>query len=638
MILLSSNTNPAQNPPDIVKIDYSELDDIIYFDNKKINNYQQQQPKLHPNNIVNRLVYNGTIHPDFKRLRVLHTVRNSRNPKPATLQKWGIVAIKQSWGMEYQLLADYAPPTKTKKTTQKVSPKSQKIPKQETQQASNSKGFKSWIIYSKLQYSYNTFNPPKLNKPTTNPAELQSNFYDFVDYENLDIPVITAKQLPKYSLHGFIKAHANNSHAICNCLEQRISKDKGLLILANAKTGDIHTGNNPRCRDPSCNYCYHHDSQLDYNKSEVVQNAVNQAGYDSLLATFTAPHTDKTACHEFTDKMQQAYEDFCRQIKKVTKIKLTRNLKGVDYTISLLNGHHPHFHIAYAVNKISDDEIEQLQAVMRDTWIDCLIKVGLVNDRNKQSAINNAFMIERNDRAFPYVAKILKHEFTINDLPELKAKFENGVNTFELAYLAQNRVISDGKYSKLLNEMLTALKGINRLKYSRGFLHSLGLMVKVNDSPSTSPNAPHDTQTDTATNTAPITEKPKFEPIFTTINQYGIDFDNPQSPTLETKVIKYQRRGKYKRKRKINENQLELLLEQIINKANKPRPTPDKWRYKYEPRPKLVLLCEIDWQDWRELVKDNEHFILLEMIKQAYHNGYFEQKPDSWYQENPRPS
>lgn len=647
--------NPAQNPP-IVKFDYAELDDIIYFANKKIDEFQKQNPAFNRYKVINTLAYKGHIPHDFVRMSVLHNARYWGRTKPETLQKWGIVAIPQAWGTEFQLLENWTRPSKKtatqnpKKAPQKIA---QKTPKNEQKNNPNTAGLKAWKVYSDLPLKYPNFTPINPNKPTQNPIELQDNFNDFLDYENLSIEIINQHELPKYNLHGFLKNHAHN-HSICTCLEHRRESTKadgtphGVDIYVDKTTGKIKVGNTIRCRNPFCNFCYGYDGKKQFEKAKQVQKTHIQNGGKCLLANFTAPHSDKTNPKKFIKKLNLAYGRF---VVYVRDLGLGDNLKRMEYGYTKANAHHNHIHVAYAVN--ADMDTEELQSLLQEIWYRCLVETGLVNERNKKSAEKYSFTLDENDRAFEYVAKVHATQFELSDLPKIKDKYNNGkaLTIFELAFLTQCGGFDNDKFNKVYNELLGAWHGVTPLKYSRGFLQRLGLVVKDTPQPIQAlKSSDMDTQTHTATIVPPKPQKPKttpkpptIKPIYTTIQQYAFNFDN-DSEILNIRTVKHQRRGKYHRKKIDNPNQLtifSLLRKKYAKKPPKlkappkprikpikdlppapPRPKP-KYRYIYDTPPDLVFLCEIQWETWCELKKDNEHFLLLAMLQNAVNKGYF---------------
>lgn len=455
------------------------------------------------------------------------------------------------------------------KNTKKTSPKSTQ------KDTATPCGCCSWLVYSDLPTKSPKFTPPKIHKNATftgeNWQEIQSNFNDYLEYENLTIAGLQGDKLALYLLHDYMKSKAPSRHRVGGCLEHRIRetigqgkavKQRGVFIVLDKETGRVGVGNTARCKDPFCPFCNEHDGEKQAEKARVVQETHIANGGECLQATFTAPNRKNSNLKTKIQKMQKAYEHFTRATAKALKIEgLAGKLKRNEYAYGLMNGHNFHIHVAYAVGKITDEQLKELAEIMRLAWLKALEVAGLVVKGKKAGQEIRAFDLRKNKNAFSYVAKKSKSKFTKEDLELIKKKAQTrNLSIFELAELARNGEFCGDKFATIYAELLNAWHGLTTLKYSKGLLDDLGLMVYEQESPKTGDIA---TQSDTATDTPSEPQKPK----------------NPQK-------------------------------------------TPKK-RYIYDTKRELITLFELNWFLWLELKRNNEHLIFLGMIQNAVDKGYY---------------
>ena len=466
-------------------------------------------------------------------------------------------------------------------------------------------------------------------KAINNPVITQEKYLEQLEQVIATLPHgNTLKDLvPEYvtakdEQQAYAKAHAPLNHRICTCCDGA----GHIHIKGNPKTGKIKVTGLYRCENAFEPHCYHYDSQYQLQRAIDLQLAWLATGGDWYLVTLDCPHTWRDRLDALTDKLQSVFQDFMQEIKRLLPdIDLSHYLKRLEYAISRLNGHHPHIHLALGLPPLPQDEIERIKAIMRDTWIKYLLKHGLVTNRTKATATKYAFDMRKHDRACEYVAKRHKVAHIKAEIPELMKKWlaGYGITIFEYMSLARFGKVREKQFTRHYAELLKAFDGKQLLKYSNGFERKLGLSELVTRKAPKPPKLPKN--------------KP-YEPIFMYQNTFG--FDEPP-----VKEIRYQKRhkgaGRKPKMRIINECQLTLphieqLYEQAIATTATPKPY---WRPKSHPSTaQWHNLVMFDKDVWKFLTKNHAHRIVLSMIERDYRAGRFDQKPDSYWHDNPRPS
>lgn len=429
--------------------------------------------------------------------------------------------------------------------------------------------------------------------------------------------------IAKDEQQAYAKAHAPINHRICTCCD-----GAGDIHIKGNKLGKIKVTGVYRCENPFEPHCYHYDSQYQLKRAIDLQEAWLASGGEWYLLTFDCPHTWKDKLETIVSKIQSAFEQFMQEIKRLLPdVDLSHYLKRLEYAISRLNGHHPHIHLALGLPPLPQDEIERIKAIMHRTWLKYLAKVGLLNNRNKANATKYAFDMRKHDRACEYVVKRHKVAHTKAEIKKLHEKWLNGetLTIFEYMSLARYGKVSERQFTKNYHELLHVLGGKQLIKYSNGFERKLGLSELVKPKTIAPPKL--------------LKNKP-YEPIYSYQNTFG--FDEPP-----VKEIRYQKRhkgaGRKPKKLIVSDCQLTLPeIEQIYEQAVATTATAKKpyWRPKSHPANSgdWQTLVKFDKEVWKYLTKNHAHRIVLSMIERDFKAGRFSAKPNSYYQQHPRPS
>lgn len=535
----------------IITISDRELDAQLQRANENIDLYwgKYKHQNYNFNQALSKLTKSGQVPSNYHQLNQLFRARNGYKLLPKTLEKWQIILV----GGQYQLAA-----INNKKTTSK------KLSK-----VGFTRGLGAWLVYTDLQTKPHYLRAkkapiPKVDNSTKRKAT--KHFNNYLTESGLTVDELEKDRRPLYELQDFMQLAAPRGHRVTNCLKHRIhskkssGEDRGVFVVCDDK-GSVGVGNIARCGSPFCSVCGSYDGIAKHEKSIVVQKTHIANGGECLQLTLTAPHTTRTKIDIFYPKIQRAYEIFNRKTAKYFKeLGYVGKLKANEYTYSIKNGHNPHIHVAYAIDAISDPDLEQLQQSLREVWLFALIEVGLVKGgRQKKAAALSAMNLIKNPNAFSYISKIAQ---TLPKIDNVRAKIakDKSLTIFELAVMANNREFDKKRFSRVYSQLLEVWHGVTNLKFSPNFLDELGLMVDV-DEPVTdcSESAKKSSESDIGNKAASVSEDKK-EP----------------------------KKRQNKRKR----------------------------RYIHEPpRRKLETIVEIKWELWCELVRAGEHLILLGMFQ-----------------------
>ena len=180
------------------------------------------------------------------------------------------------------------------------------------------------------------------------------------------------------------------------------------------------------------------------------------------------------------------------------------------------------------------------------------------------------------------------------------------------------------------------MHGLEKVKYSKALKDwciEQGLIEPI--------NAPVSVSDDTATDNADEPQRavrPLSEPV--TVQQFDIFSDTPKTITY-----RYRRAGAgRKRGRKYDPEKqltfaplLELLYQQAIERANRPKPTRYRRITDTDYR-RLSLLVTFDGAEFAKLTESYDYLSVLNRIRDDYRAGRFNAKPHSYYAQHPRPS
>lgn len=625
----------------------TELRQIVTTGENRIQSYRISHPKWHDNKIINYLIASGTIHHDFRRLRVLFGMRERGYAKADTLAKWGIVAIDKCAWVEFHLLKDWNKPTTKKgkfKATANPKPTKQKSVKSENNPCPTDdeiRALTAFCYYTDLRTTNPSFNPPNLNNHATlqglNANEVLSCFNDYLDHENQTIKTLDNGLDNEYKFYNFMQSHAPDNHRTKSC---RSGSSTFYYNKQNKKPVII---NEKRCYDPFCSYCNNVDGTFKENLARQVDETVIANGGQCLQLTLAPPpHTTATKLCDITPKMKKAYALFNRKTANLIKeLGYHGKLKRFDPVYSLNNGHHPHIHVAYAIDGITDEQLEHLQSLMYEIWLSCMIEFKLLKkkDRKEVKARGMACDLRINPHAFQYVARKHKSKFTIQDLPALAMKAKTkALSVHELGYLAMNKVgITLNRFERVYQEILTEFYETTQLKYSRGFLSELGLKEYSHKSQSKPPS-------DTQPKKAPIPPvTPPVAPVSNDKGQFVMDLQPPTNDNnqfllfdrIDTKKPRKQRSDKGKPRTKspplmTATTKHDSMGQGVLFKGS--------YTAYYPTMPKkgipkhLIPLATLTYEQMTALTQAKAIGLYAGMLEHAYKQGYFKDNiPYHWY-------
>jgi hypothetical protein len=126
------------------------------------------------------------------------------------------------------------------------------------------------------------------------------------------------------------------------------------------------------CKSPACPTCSHHISGKQKNRLKKVIEHSSKKGLSVALLTLTFSHHLKDNFSEILNKLIEAKTYFVRS-RKFAKLNSLWHISRLEFTHSLENGFHPHFHIALGVENYNPE----IEHILKQTWIKVLQKFGL---------------------------------------------------------------------------------------------------------------------------------------------------------------------------------------------------------------------------------------------------------------------
>ena len=171
-----------------------------------------------------------------------------------------------------------------------------------------------------------------------------------------------------------------------------------VLDLADGAQRIDYTGKRVCGNKTLCAHCDGVEAQRDEKKADLAIKYAEAQGYDVVLTTFTAPHTDKTDDLWFVKAMNKAHraalkdKKYRRFIQKYGIIdlevgneekglKAIPHLRGLECMLAGQNGSHYHFHETDFID-VGDEDREavaaKMRALLRELWEKYAVKYGLV--------------------------------------------------------------------------------------------------------------------------------------------------------------------------------------------------------------------------------------------------------------------
>lgn len=456
-----------------------------------------------------------------------------------------------------------------------------------------------------------------------------------------DVYGITGHQFFKYSQIEFANSLLPKDHPI----RQTMKRNTGKVAVYGDGAGVIYTKGGIRTRNPYSVFDNCFDGQKENEFAKEVQKALLSKGYSSHKATLTYPHCqpDIETDLPLINKTEKAFmKEFQRQIKKeLPEIDISMRLVALENPITKGNGYNSHYHIVYIIKqRLTSSQKRLFKRLQAQTWLRALRNSKLIDKHAEPSHISDIRFDDNN--ALAYATKYDKSYHLPSDMDEIEQRWNNqqSVSIFELISLAKFDRIPTATAQNHYRALLSAMHGLEKVKYSKALKDwciEHGLIEPI--------NAPvdDDTATDTDTTTAPemgqeTHGRPLSEPVIVT--QGDLFSDTP-----ETITYRYRRAGAgRKRGHKYDPDKqltfaplLELLYQQAIERANRPKPIRCR-RITDTDYSRLNLLITFDGAEFAKLCESYDYLSVLNRIRDDYRAGVFSAKPNSYWQDNPRPS
>ena len=467
------------------------------------------------------------------------------------------------------------------------------------------------------------------NAPPSNPSNLS------------DCYGLTGHQFFKYSQIEFANTLLPKDHPITKTMRYNTGK----VAVYGDGAGVIYTKGGIRTRNPYSVFDNCFDGQKENEFAKLVQQNLLGQGYSLHKATLTYPHhrpnieTDLPLLNTAKGKFMK---EFQRQLDEhLPHIDISMRLVALENPITKGNGYNSHYHIVYIIKqRLTSSQQRKFSRLHYQTWLRALRNTKLIDKNATPEYISD---IQFNDRnALAYVTKYDHSYHLPQDIDEIEQRWNNqqSVSIFELISLAKFDRIPTATAKRHYQALLSAMHNMEKVKYSRALNQwciEQGLIEPI--------NAPvvDDTATDTDTTTEPLDEpKPPVCPLAEPVYSYQNNlFDD------NVTVTKYQKRragaGRRKGHKYDPEKQLtfapllELLYQQAIERANRPKP-PRYRRITDTDYSSLNLLVTFDGAEFAKLCESYDYLAVLNRVRDDYRAGVFAHKPHSYYAENPRPS
>lgn len=467
------------------------------------------------------------------------------------------------------------------------------------------------------------------NAPPRNPSNLS------------DCYGLTGHQFFKYSQIEFANSLLPKDHPIRSTMRYNTGK----VTVYGDGAGVIYTRGGIRTRNPYSVFDNCFDGQKENEFAKLVQQNLLKQGFNTHKATLNYPHhqPDITIDLPLLNKTRQKFiKEFQRQLDEhLPHIDISMRLVALENPLTKANGYNSHYHIVYIIKqRLTSSQQRKFSRLHCQTWLRALRNSKLIDKNATPEYISD---IQFNDRnALAYVTKYDKSYHLPSDMDEIESRWNNqkSVSIFELISLAKFDRIPTATAKKHYQALLSAMHGLEKVKYSKGLKDwciEQGLIEQINATVSVSDENPTDTTTE------PLDEPrqaiyPIAEPVCSYQNNL---FDD------NVTVTKYQKRRAGAGRRKGHKYDptkqltfaplLELLYQQAIERANRPKPVRYR-RITDTDYNKLSLLVTFDGAEFARLTETYDYLAVLNRVRDDYRAGRFGAKPHSYYAQHPRPS
>lgn len=467
------------------------------------------------------------------------------------------------------------------------------------------------------------------NAPPSNPSNLS------------DCYGLTGHQFFKYSQIEFANSLLPKDHPIRSTMRYNTGK----VTVYGDGAGIIYTKGGIRTRNPYSVFDNCFDGQKENEFAKLVQQNLLKQGFNTHKATLNYPHHQPDITIDLpllNTAKRRFFKEFQRQLDEhLPHIDISMRLVALENPITKGNGYNSHYHIVYIIKqRLTSSQQRKFSRLHYQTWLRALRNTKLIDKNATPEYISD---IQFNDRnALAYVTKYDHSYHLPQDIDEIEQRWNNqqSVSIFELISLAKYDRIPIATAKRHYQALLSAMHNMEKVKYSKALKDwciEQGLIEPI--------NAPvvDDTATDTDTTTEPLDEPrqaiyPIAEPVYSYQNNL---FDD------NVTVTKYQKRRagagrraghKYDPEKQLTfAPLLELLYQQAIERANRPKPVRYR-RITDTDYSSLALLVTFDGAEFARLTETYDYLAVLNRVRDDYRAGRFGAKPNSYYQSNPRPS
>lgn len=456
-----------------------------------------------------------------------------------------------------------------------------------------------------------------------------------------DVYGITGHQFYKYSQIEFANSLLPKDHPITKTMRYNTGK----VTVYGDGDGIIYTKGGIRTRNPYSIFDNCHDGQKENEFAKEVQQNLLKQGFNTHKATLNYPHCQPNPEIDLpllNTARGKFFKEFQRQLAEhLPHIDISMRLVALENPLTRENGYNSHYHIVYIIKqRLTSSQQRLFKRLHYQTWLRALRNSKLIDKNATPEYISD---IQFNDRnALAYVTKYDHSYHLPQDIDEIEQRWNNqqSVSIFELISLAKYDRIPTATAKKNYRQLLTGMHGLEKVKYSKALKDwciEQGLIEPINAPVVLSDDIPSD-DTPSELNEPKPPVCPLAEPVYSYQNNL---FDD------NVTVTKYQKRragaGRRKGHKYDPEKQLtfapllELLYQQAIERANRPKP-PRYRRITDTDYSSLNLLVTFDGAEFAKLTESYDYLSVLNRIRDDYRAGRFNAKPHSYYAQHPRPS
>ena len=463
------------------------------------------------------------------------------------------------------------------------------------------------------------------NAPPSNPSNLS------------DCYGLTGHQFFKYSQIEFANTLLPKDHPITKTMKYNTGK----VSVYGDGDGIIYTKGGIRTRNPYSVFDNCFDGQKENEFAKLVQQNLLKQGFNTHKATLNYPHHQPDITIDLpllNTAKRRHFKEFQRQLAEhLPQVDISMRLVSLENVINKGNGYNSHYHIVYIIKqRLTSSQKRLFKRLHEQTWLRALRNSKLIDKTATPKYISDIRFDDNN--ALVYSTKYDKSYHLPQDMDEIEQRWNNqqSVSIFELISLAKFDRIPTATAKRHYQALLSAMHNMEKVKYSKALKDwciEQGLIEQINAT------VVDDTATDTDTTTDHADEPKRAVKPPVTVEQ-GDLFAEPKTITYKSRRAGAGRRKGHKydpEKQLTFAPLLELLYQQAIERANRPKP-PSYRRITDTDYNKLSLLVTFDGAEFARLTETYDYLAVLNRVRDDYRAGRFNAKPNSYYQSNPRPS